>query len=92
MELSQLLIVDNNVSAFGSCIDQGVPILPFDHKDCNDNELLQLAEYLEKLAELPADKVQAANRAYFDLQELRKHDDAVSAFKIICSIQQVGSI
>jgi hypothetical protein len=68
--MNSILIVDNWVSAFGTQLGNGIPILPF-HGDPNDKELLHLRSYLCKLADRGGEVVET-NRQVFGLERLRQ--------------------
>lgn len=65
-----MLIVDNYVSAFGTQLANGIPILPF-QGESNDCELLQLRTYLHKLLN-QGDNLVEANKFVFSLDKLRQ--------------------
>lgn len=76
---NNVLIVDNNPTAFIHCRDHGIPIVPFNHADQADGELLELADYLRLLS--ASENMVAANKNYFRFHELAAHTDAVAAIK-----------
>lgn len=68
--LDSMLIVDNYVSAFGTQLANGIPILPY-QGESSDSELLHLRTYLRKLLN-QGDNVVEANKLVFSLDRLRQ--------------------
>lgn len=71
-KLQDIVIVDNTVYSFCLQLDNGIPILSW-QDDMQDRELVRLAEYLRRLAEVP--DIRVVNRATFQLYRLGR--DAV---------------
>lgn len=67
-----VLLVDNSAQCFYPQLDNGIPILPF-YSDKNDNELLELAKFLERVAN-EGDPIEYV-REYFGLYQYAKFND-----------------
>ena len=67
-DLSQIVIVDNNLLSFSLHVDNGIPISDF-FNDPQDRELKHLTEYIvTKIAK--AKDIRAVNRAEFKLKSI----------------------
>ena len=79
VDLKNVLIVDNSASNFINHLPHGIPILPFDGSDPNDNELPKLAIYLKWLAKSKSSML-AKNSEYFRLHLGCRNCDLHQAF------------
>ena len=82
--MNQTLFVDDSVANFVSCINNGVPILPYAGNDADD-ELARLTNYLVAVADRP-DMIET-NSIYFQIAKYKackSFEDAVlKLYKII---------
>lgn len=77
VDMSQTLFVDNSAVNFMSSVNNGVPILPFNGND-TDDELLRLTKYLVAISQR-SDMV-SVNSQYFEVaryKACKSFEDAV---------------
>jgi CTD small phosphatase-like protein 2 len=79
VDLRSVLIVDNSTSNFINQLPNGIPILPYDGSDPQDNELPKLATYLRWLAKSKSSMLMA-NSDYFKLYIGYRNSDLHQAF------------
>ncbi len=75
-----MLLIDNAGYSFCSHLANGVPILPF-YDNKNDNELLDLLNYLKKL--LLLDNIVEGNRRCMKLEKVGRMGDVREAIKYL---------
>jgi len=82
LNIEQTLIVDNRSANFVNSLDNGVPILPFDGSE-DDQELLKLTTYLERIAKNGKGTLQEKNSNHFKLDRLKEAKTVKQAYESI---------